>query len=128
MLHQRALSQNLGRLRARGIELRLCLRDVEPGGDAGAVALLGEGQRMIVGLYRSVEDRLLTVEASQLYIIVDELSQQREARALEIRRGSLRIGLACEDLVANLSPEVELVADRAAEDIVIVIARCGRPR
>ena len=98
-----------------------------PGGDAGAVALLGEGERMVVGLDRIVEDRILAVEAAQLHVIVNELGEQRQARVLQVRRRGLRIGLAREDLVADLSPKVELIAHAAAEDVVIVVARCRRP-
>ena len=126
MLHQRALRERLRRLGARGIELSLRLRDVEAGCDAGVVALLGEAERARIGFHRLIEDRAVAVEAAQLNVILDQLRDQRQARVLEIRGGCGGVGLARGDLVANLPPQVELVADAAAERVVIVVARRRR--
>ncbi len=122
VFHQRALRESLRRLGTCGIELRLCLRDVEAGCDAGVVALLGEAERARIGFDRLIEDRTLAVEAAQLNVIVDELRDQRQPRILEIRGGRGGVGLARSDLIADLSPEVELVADAAAERC----CRCSR--
>ena len=115
VFHQRALSEGLRRLRACGVELRLRLRDVEAGCDAGIVALLGELERARIGLDGLIEDRAVAIEAAQLNVIIDQLRDQRQARILEIRGGRGGVGLARGDLVANLPPQVELVADAAAE-------------
>jgi hypothetical protein len=125
VLHQSALREDLRRLRACGIELRLCLRDVESRGDARAMALLGKSKRVVEGRHCIVEDRILAVEASQLHVIVHELGEQGQAGVLQVCGRGLRIGFARGYLVADLSPKVELVAHAAAEDVVIVIARRG---
>ena len=77
VFHQRALSEGLRRLGACGIELGLRLRDVEAGGDAGIVALLGELERARIGLYRLIEDLAVAIEAAQLNVILDQLRDQR---------------------------------------------------
>ena len=71
-------------------------------------------ERARIGLDRLIEDRAVAVEAAQLNVIVDQLRDQRQASILEIRGGRGGIGLARGDLVANLTPQVELVADAAA--------------
>ena len=126
MLHESALREELRLLRACRVELRLCLCDVETCGDARAMALLGESERMGVGLHRIVENRILTVEAAQLHVVVDQLGEQRQTRILEVRRGRLSVGFARGDLVADLSPKVELIAHAAAQHVVIVVARRRR--
>ena len=57
------------------------------------------------------------VEVAQLDVIVDQLGDQRQPRVLEIRGGRRCIGLARGDLVANLAPKVEFVADAAAQKL-----------
>ena len=63
------------------------------------------------------------VEVAQLDVIVDQLRDQRQPRVLEIRGGRRCIRLALGDLVANLAPKIELVADAAAQNVVIIVAR-----
>ena len=82
-------------------------------------------ERARIGLHRLVEDRAVAVEAAQLNVIVDQLRDQRQASILEIRGGRGGVGLACGDLVANLPPQVELVADAAAYRVGIVVGRRG---
>ena len=72
-------------------------------------------ERARIGLHRLVEDRAVAIQAAQLNVIVDQLRDQREARILEIRGGRRGVGLARGDLVADLPPQVELVADAAAQ-------------
>ena len=45
MFHERALSERLRRLGSGGVELGLRLGDIEAGGDARIVALLGQAER-----------------------------------------------------------------------------------
>ena len=78
------------------------------------MALLGEAERARIGLHGLIEDRAVAVEAAQLNVIIDQLRDQREASILEIRGGCGGVGFARGDLVANLPPEVKLVADAAA--------------
>jgi hypothetical protein len=120
VLHQRPLRKRLLHLGARGIELGLRLRDVESGCDAGVVPLHGETERSGVGLHGLVQNGAVAVEAAQLNVIIDQLRDQRQARILKIRGGRGGIGLAGGDLVANLPPQVELVADAAGERVGIV--------
>jgi len=114
VFHQRALGERLRRLGACGIELSLRPANVEAGCDAGIVALLGEADRARIGCDRLVENRAVAVQAAQLNVIADQLRDQRQASILEIRGGCGGVGLAGGDLVADLSPQVEFVADAAA--------------
>jgi hypothetical protein len=123
MFHQRALRERLRRLGARGIELGLRLRDIEAGRDAGIVALLGERERARIGLHGLIEDRAVAVEAAQLNVIIGQLRDQRKAGILQIRRRCRGVGLARGDLIANLTPQVEFVADAAARRVSIVVGR-----
>src|ERR1700693_2179445 len=125
MLPQGALSERLRGLRPCDIELGLRLRDIETGCDAGIVTLLGEAERARIGLHRLIENRAVAIEAAQLNVIVNQLRDQRQSGILEIRGRSGGVGLAGGDLVANLAPEVELVADAAAYRIGVVIGRRG---
>ncbi len=125
MFHQRPLGERLRRLGACGIELSLRLRDVEAGRDAGAMALVGEAERPRIGRHRLVEDGAVAVQTAQLNVIVDQLCDQQQARILEVRGGRGGVGLARGDLVADLPPQVELIADAAAYRVVIVVGRKG---
>ncbi len=104
MFHQCALGERLCLLRTGDIELGLRLRDIEAGGDAGAVALLGQDDRARVGLHGVVENRVLAVQAAQLDVVVGQLRDQRQPRVLEVRGRRGGVGLARGDLVADLAP------------------------
>ena len=127
MLHQGALCERLRRLGECRIELSLRLRDVQTGRDAGIVALLGEGERTRISFHRFIEDGTVAVEAAQLNVVLHQLRDQREARVLEVRGRCGGVGLARGDLVANLTPQVEFVADAAAQRVGIKVRRRRRP-
>ena len=86
-----------------------------------SVRLSGTG----IGFDRLIENIAAAVEAPELNVVIDQLCDQRQAGILEIRSGCRGIGLAGGDFVANLSPQIELVADGAAQCIVIIVARRG---
>ena len=85
----------------------------------------GKAERARVDGHGLVEDGTVAVEAAQLHVIVDQLRDQRESRILEIGGGCGGIGLAGGNLVANLPPQVELVADAAADGVGVVVGRRG---
>ena len=91
MLEQRALSQGLGGLRTRGVELGLRLCDIQSRSDARAVPLLGQPDGAIEGLNGLVQYRDFAVETAQLDVVVHKLGEQRQAGVFEIRGGGLGI-------------------------------------
>jgi hypothetical protein len=66
------------------------------------------------------------IHAAQLDVIIDQLGAQRQTGVLKVRRRGFCVRLACGDLVANLAPEIEFVAQATAERIVVVVARGRR--
>jgi len=128
VFHEGALDAYLRGLRACRIELGLGLRDIQAGGDSGIVALLREAQRPRIGRDGVLENGALVVEATQLHVVFHQLRGERETCILEIRRSRRRVRLSGAHFVANLAPEIELIADGPADDVIIVVVRRRRDR
>ena len=68
----------------------------------------------------------LGVEAAQVEVGVGELGLEAQAHRGRVGAAGLGLGLAGGDQVAHPAPEVDLVGERAAEQVVVIVVRAGR--
>ena len=91
MFQLRALDAQVGGLRQRGVQLRLGLRHVLVGGDAGFVEHAGQIQRILVGARRGVQELFLRVRRTQLEIIHRQFALDAQAHVFQVGQAGLRL-------------------------------------
>ena len=108
MLELRPRDRKVGRLRARRLQLRLRLRDVDARNDPLVEAVDRELESGLVGRDVRIEQLLLRVQAVEQEVIDGELRLEGEPDRLEIRRARLgRLDVRF-DVAADAAENVEL--------------------
>src|SRR6185436_18361435 len=108
VLELRALHAQVEALRARRVELRLGLHDVQARDDAGIVAVARHLQGLAIGVGGLVEQRFLRVERAQLEVVLRQRRLREQPRVDEVARARLRPGVARLDQAPDAAPQVGL--------------------
>src|SRR5690606_40872353 len=91
-------------------ELSRGLADIGTGHDSGAVLVLADAQRTLVGLYRGLQQTLFGIKHTQLQVVLDQLRLQAEAYRRQIGSAGLHGRAAGLQPTAQPPPKVQLPA------------------
>ncbi len=119
VLELRARDPRVEHLRLRGLELRLGLRDIAAGDDAGRVLIARELQRPFVAGDRILEQSDLRVLHAQQQVALRQQRLRRQPRRGEVRRARLRARFARLDAAPHAAPQVDFPA-QVERDVVAV--------
>ena len=107
-------------LRARGVEERFFLSDVQAGSDAAFVARVDEIEPLLECFHGAPEKSDLRIELAQGEIVGGEFRGKDEANILEIGGVGLKRGLCRFNGTAALADEVHFVAHREGQPIIVL--------
>ena len=107
-----ALLEDERGLRARGVEQRFFLRDIEAGCDAAVMAGIDEVEAFLQSIDGAAQDADFGVELAEIEIVARDLRRDEQADVLQVGGVGLIRGFGGFDAAAALAENIELVVDR----------------